>query len=250
MRTIFNGTVGRFFIIVLCIGVHLVFAVGMYFLGSFLGNLVLHDVRFGPEIFGILLATVMFVSAMITFVYHEYTREDLQAYELTPKGDGSFMNALTESQKIVAGFELSSLLFRCVMTLPNYFGAAVTAVLGILMLRFAYLLGKIIHAQTNRPVTVDAARLREEAGRKATKIGFKGIKNMGIDGLRRVWAGRPDPLDAPLDAKGQQLRDEQERAARRRKQQLDEQEDNERFAREFLTPKDTVSPNGHSPQSF
>ena len=36
MRAIFNGRVGRFLIITVCIGVHLLFAIGMFYLGRLL----------------------------------------------------------------------------------------------------------------------------------------------------------------------------------------------------------------------
>lgn len=250
MRAIFNGPVGRFLIVTLCIGVHLIFAVGMFFLGTFLGSLVLHDIPHGAEIFGVLLAAVMFISAMIVFVYHEYTHEDLDAYEKKTLRYGQFLPALSESQKIVTFLEISSLAYRCVLTWAiSPFGAFITFVVGLLMLRFAFLLGKIIHAQTNRPAAVDVSRIREDAGRRASKIGWKQLKGLGLSGLRRVWQGDPYALSEPLDeieaAKREQQRTAAQLEAQRHAQAEREFAENEKFTQQFLQPAPTGQ-NGNS----
>lgn len=247
MRAIFNGKVGRFLIVTVCIGVHLLFAIGMFYLGRLLGSLVLGDLPHGGEIFGVILAVVMFVAAMIVFVYHEYTREDLEAYErksLTKH----FLPALDESQKIVACLELSSLGYRCYMTwFVSPFGAIITGVIGILMLRFAYNLGLIIHAQTNRPAALEVGRMREEAGRKIGETGRKQMKGLSINGLRRLWRGDPSALQEPLD-ETTATRQEQARIAQKRQEDAQREfDENEKFNNEFLNYD--PSSNGHSKQS-
>jgi hypothetical protein len=246
MRKIFNGKVGRFLIVTVCIGVHLLFAIGMFYLGRLLGSLVLGDLPHGAEIFGVILAVVMFVSAMIVFVYHEYTREDLEAYERSSK-TAHFLPALSESQKIVACLELASLGYRCYMTwFVSPVGAVITGIIGVLMLRFAYNLGLIIHAQTNRPASLEMGRAREEAGRKVATDGFKQSKRLGILGLRKFWKGDPTALNEPLDADEAQRQQEEARRREREKAAQKKFDENERMTNEFLNYD--PSSNGHSKQ--
>jgi hypothetical protein len=247
MRAIFNGKVGRFLIVTVCIGTHLLFAIGMFYLGRLLGSLVLGDFRYGAEIFGVILATVMFIAAMIVFVYHEYTREDLEAYERKSLAT-HFLPALSESQKIVCCMEISSLAYRCYMTwFVSPVGAVITFVLGILMLRFAYNLGLIIHAQTNRPAALEVGRMREEAGRKIGEEGRKQMKKLPLDKLRRLWRGDPSALQEPLDEASASRREHaarQKQLAERAQREFDE---NEKFNDDFLS-YDPSSSNGHSKQ--
>lgn len=260
MKLFHNQTMDRAINFVIVIGTHAVFALGMYFLGRFLGSLVLHDIPYGADIFGVVLAIVMFISAMKVFVFMEYTKEDIKAYELD-KTDNSFMPALTESQKIVAGMEISSLLYRCWMTLPNYVGSGITFVLGVLLLRHAYNMGKIMHAQANRPSAVDAGQLREQAA-KEVYGGAKGLlKKLSLAQKRKVADGDAQPLDEvqseqehshwfKRNSKKRQIEEAQERARIAEEKWKAEFEKNQQFNRQFLAPKDPADimppSNGHS----
>ena len=243
MRAIFNGKVGRTLIVAVCIGVHLLFAIGMFYLGRLLGSLVLGDIPHGGEVFGIILAVVMFIAAMIVFVYHEYTREDLEAYE-RKTFTKHFMPALTESQWIVTGLELSSLGYRCYMTwFVSPVGAVITGLIGILMLRFAYNLGLIIHAQTNRPASLEVGRMREDAGRKIGEEGRKQMKKLPLDKLRRLWRGDPTALQEPLDEASAARREHAARQKAIAEKAQREFEENEKFNDDFLNYE--PSANGH-----
>ena len=256
MKFFHNTTVDRAINFVIVIGTHALFALGMYFLGHFLGSLVLRDTPHGAEIFGIVLAIVMFISAMKVFVFMEYTKEDIKAYQVE-KTDKSFMPALTESQWIVAGMEISSLLYRCWMTLPNYVGAGITLALGLLLLRHAYNMGKIMHAQANRPASVDAAQLREKAAKEVYKGGHGLLDKLSLAQKRLVAAGHPEPLDEvqsqdesarwwQINKKKQEKEAEAERARKQEEQWHEEYTKNKEFSQQFLAPKG--SSNGNSPK--
>jgi len=247
MRAIFNGKVGRTLIVVVCIGVHLLFAIGMFYLGRLLGSLILGDIPHGGEIFGIIMGVVLFIAAMIVFVYHEYTREDLEAYQ-RKSNTNHFLPALSESQKIVAALELSSLAYRCYMTwFVSPVGAIITGIIGILMLRFAYNLGLIIHAQTNRPASLEFGRTREQAGREIATTGYKQAKRLGLPGLRRFWKGDPTALHEPLDADEAARREDARRTKDREDAAQKTFDENERMANDFMN-YEPISSNGNSPK--
>jgi hypothetical protein len=255
MKWFHNQKFDRAINFVIVVGTHLVFALGMFFLGRFLGSLVLRDIPNGDVLFGIVLAVVMFISAMKVFVFMEYTKEDIKAYQVE-KIDESFMPALTESQKIVAGMEISSLLYRCWMTLPNYVGAGITLALGILLLRHAYNMGKIMHAQANRPASVDAAKLREQAAKEVYNGGGGLLKKLSLAQKRRVADGDPEPLDE-VQSQGESARwwqiskkkqieaDKAEKVRIADQKWQDEYDKNKAFSQKFLAPK---ASNGASPK--
>jgi hypothetical protein len=256
MKFFHNTTVDRAINFFIVIGTHAIFALGMFFLGRFLGSLVLRDIPNGADIFGIVLAWVMFISAMKVFVFMEYTKDDIKAYE-TKNIESSFMPALTESQKIVAGMEISSLLYRCWMTLPNYVGAGITLALGLLLLRHAYNMGKIMHAQANRPASVDAKLLREKAAKEVYKGGGGLLGKLSLAQKRLVAAGDPQPLDEVQseqehthwwNIKKKQLQaDDAAKTAQKKEQDWkDQYQKDEEFSQKFLAPKG--SSNGASPK--
>lgn len=255
MKLFHNQTMDRAINFVIVIGTHALFALGMYFLGRFLGSLVLRDIPYGADIFGIVLAFVMFISAMKVFVFMEYTKEDIKAYEIK-NTESSFMPALSESQWIVAGMEVSSLLYRCWMTLPNYVGAGITLALGLLLLRHAYNMGKIMHAQANRPASVDAKQLREQAAKEVYSGGGGLLKKLSLAQKRLVAAGDPQPLDEVqseqehthwwnIKKKQQQADDAAKKAQKKEQDWKDQYQKNEEFSQQFLAPKSSSSNGTH-----
>jgi formate hydrogenlyase subunit 3/multisubunit Na+/H+ antiporter MnhD subunit len=121
MKFYHNSFIGKVLVLFFAIAIHAYFASGAYLLGGFLGRLFLYDVPHGGDIGSYGLAILTFSGAMYAFMYLEYAREDVEAYE-EQSGDGTFRRSLREIQWLIAGAELASLVYRSVQAPSIWIG--------------------------------------------------------------------------------------------------------------------------------
>ena len=77
---------------------------------------------------------------------------------------------------------------------------------GVLGMAVTYVVGKILHVQMNRPPSVAAKYMREEAGRSVFEEGHKLVrgKKLTIAQKRQIASGNPDPIDQVRDEKARE----------------------------------------------
>jgi hypothetical protein len=163
------------------------------------------------------------------------------AYSLAT-GDNSFLHAF---QWFVLGIELFSVLFRAILL--NFSPVSwVMLGVGLLGMAVTYVVGKILHVQVNRPPSVAAKHLREEAGRQVFDDGRKHLGKLSIAQNRLVAGGDPQPIDQVRDVKAAEREEELRKSMERRRAALEEQAANDEFYRKMIIPSAVPSTNGHS----
>lgn len=235
MRFILNGTIGKVLAIIEGLVTAGYFAWGMYYFGEWVGKTFLETVPGGAQSLGILCAVIMFLAVLYRFFYIEYAREDVYAYE-DDRGDGSFLKALKQLQWVVLLLELGSLLFRW-WVLSWTFPGFVMVLIGLVLLWLSYILGKVLHAQVNRPQDVEAERIMYKAGSRIWQGLGKHINDMNVDQLRRIASGDPTPLDEVKDLNTREREREMSRAEQRRQENQERRSQARGFATRFLTPR-------------
>lgn len=218
MKFFHNSLIGKVLVLLFAIAIHLYFASGAYLLGGFLGKRFLYDVPHGEIIGSIGLAVLTFCGAMYAFMYLEYAREDVAAYE-EQNGDGSFQRSLREIQWLIAGAELASLVYRSVQA-PSYWIGAVLFFLGVIFLRLAFALGKVVHAMANRPVEIGVMQAQDHAGRMFIEQSMRGVKDMDASQLRRFHRGDARAVDEVTRPKDDPVANAQEERQRRRQERM------------------------------
>jgi hypothetical protein len=216
MKLFHNGFIGKALILLAALGIAGYFAWSFYPFGYWFGSTFLESIPRSAELFGYLAAAIMAVMVVFGFFYAEYTREDVEAYE-AHKGDGSFIKAFREMKWWIVGVEVFSLLFRWYMVHWSFLGIIVIGV-GMVLLRLSFVLGKVIHAQANRPYEVIAERAMDQAGRDVVTDGMRYLKKMTVEQKRRFFNGDASVVGEVKDVK------ENERIANERKRKEREEE--------------------------
>jgi hypothetical protein len=230
MKWFHNDKVSLGWAILVEIAVHALFAFQAFLLGSFLGELAL-TVVFGPAggvIGAWALAIFVFGAAFQAFVLGEYMREHVEAFEATSKGDGSYIQNWKLIRIAVSLIELSSLVFRCYIVWSvdhQPVQAAIIAVMGIVLLWYAFAQAKVIHASVNRPVEYDVAAMHQQTGHSIVKDTIKYIPKLSTEQKQRVYRGDLSPVDeahsTEMARREAKLRPHQERQRREAEQQQD-----------------------------
>lgn len=198
MKFFHNDKVSLGWALLVEIAVHLLFAFQAFLMGGYLGEVTL-AVIFGPVLapkvgaWG--LAIVVFMAAFQIFVLGEYTKEHVQSFENTGR-DGSYMKAWQWLRWIVGGLEVSSLLFRCFTVLSDgnmspdsWVRASIVAAFGGILLWYAYLQAKVIHASVNRPVEYGVMQAQYQAGVSLIEDSLRYTKYMTPEQKAKFAAG-------------------------------------------------------------
>jgi hypothetical protein len=144
-------------------------------------------------------------------------------------------------------------LFRAILL---NFSPVSIVLLGVGMLGMAvtYVIGKILHVQMNRPPSVAAKYMREEAGRSVFEEGYQLVrgKKLTTTQKRQIASGNPAPIDEVRDEKAREREREVRAAEERRRIAEEEQTRNDEFYRKMISPVESSSPNGQgkSPAPF
>jgi hypothetical protein len=148
-----------------------------------------------PTVLGLVSAAILGGCVLIVVFYKEYIKEDTIAYSLAT-GDHSFARAFGWFVFFVMELELFSVLFRAILL--NFSAVSIVILgVGVLGMAVTYVVGKILHVQMNRPPSVAARYMREEAGRSVFEEGHKLVrgKKLTIAQKRQIASGNPDPID-------------------------------------------------------
>lgn len=245
LRLIHNRSIVKYFLALLGIAFAFYFAWSFYPFGEWVGKQFLQDAPGGPGVLGLVSAAILGGCVLIVVFYKEYIKEETQAYSLAT-GDMSFINAFHWFAYFVLGMELFSVLFRAILL--NFSSVSwVMLGVGVLGMAVTYIVGKILHVQMNRPPSVAAKHLRDEAGRQVFDDGRKHLGKLNIAQKRLVAGGNPDPIDQVRDAKAAEREEEVRKTMDRRRIAEEEQANNDKFYRKMITP---AGQNGNGKRPF
>ena len=249
LRLIHNRTIVKYFLAALGMAFAFYFAWSFYPFGEWVGKHFLQDAPGGTQLLGIVSACILGGCVLIVVFYKEYIREDTQAYSLAT-GDASFMNAFQWFVWFVMGLELFSVLFRAILLNFSPVSFVMLGV-GALGMAVTYVVGKILHVQMNRPASVAAKYMREEAGRSVFEEGHHLVRSnkLSTQQKRQIAGGDPTPIDQVRDAKAAEREREVKATEERRRIAEEEQARNHDFYQKMITAPDSTSTNGHSTQS-
>ena len=250
LRLIHNRSIVKYFLAALGIAFAFYFAWSFYPFGEWVGKHFLMDAPGGPQLLGIVSACILGGCVLIVVFYKEYIKEDTEAYSLAT-GDMSFTKAFKWFVWFVLGMELFSVLFRAILLNFSSVSWVILGV-GLMGMGVTYVVGKILHVQVNRPPSVAARYMREEAGRSVFDEGTKLArgKQLTTAQKRQIWSGNPQPIDDVRDAQAAEREQEVKAVEERRRIAEENDRDHKDFYRKMLAPKpDNGSSNGHSKQS-
>src|SRR5215471_9353809 len=248
LRLIHNRSIVKYFLAALGLAFAFYFAWSFYPFGEWVGKHFLQDAPGGPGLLGIVSAAILGGCVLIVVFYKEYIKEDTIAYSLAT-GDASFARAFGWFVFFVMGLELFSVLFRAIELSFSPVSLVILGV-GILGMAVTYVVGKILHVQMNRPPSVAARYMREEAGRSVFEEGHKLVRGrkLTIAQKRQIAAGNPDPIDQVRDAQAAEREQELQAAEERRRIAEEEQARNNDFYQKMITPIESTSSNGQRKQ--
>src|SRR6266581_4312248 len=137
--------------------------------------------------------------------------------------------------------ELGSLLFRLFQLHFAPIGIAMVAI-GLALLYLAHLFGKVLHAQVNVPLDIEAGRVREDAGRKALGAVRRGLdKITSADDLRKIHAGDFSPIDK-VKEEDEHDRSNEDARAKARQREIEAKRTSDRQAtQDYLKPRDKAT---------
>jgi signal transduction histidine kinase len=252
LRLLHNRSIVKYFLAALGIAFACYFAWSFYPFGEWVGNHFLQDAPGGPGVLGLISAAILGGCVLIVVFYKEYIKEDTIAYSLAT-GDSSFLNAFRWFVWFVLGLELFSVLFRAIELSFSPVSMVILGV-GVLGMAVTYVIGKILHVQMNRPPSVSARYMREEAGRSVFEEGHKLVrgKKLTTAQKRQIASGNPAPIDEVRDEKAREREREVQLVEERRRMAEEEQVRNNDFYQKMIAPVDPESSNGSSkqPMSF
>jgi signal transduction histidine kinase len=248
LRLIHNRTIVKYFLAALGIAFAFYFAWSFYPFGEWVGKHFLQDAPGGTQLLGFISAAILGGCVLIVVFYKEYIKEDTKAYSLAT-GDNSFMNAFKWFVWFVLGLELFSIIFRCILINWGPISVVLFGV-GIFGMAVTYVVGKILHVQVNRPPSVAAKYMREEAGRSVFEEGQKLVrgKKLTTAQKRQIAGGNPQPIDEVRDEKAREREREVKAVEERRRIAEEEQTRNDEFYQKMIAPVESTSSNGHSKQ--
>lgn len=246
LRLIHNRSIVKYFLAALGIAFAFYFAWSFYPFGEWVGKHFLQDAPGGTQLLGFISAAILGGCVLIVVFYKEYIKEDTKAYSLAT-GDNSFMNAFNWFVWFVIGLEFFSVLFRCILINWGPISVVLFGV-GIFGMAVTYVVGKILHVQVNRPPSVAAKYMREEAGRSVFEEGHKLVrgKKLTTAQKRQIAGGNPQPIDEVRDEKAREREREVKAVEERRRIAEEEQARNDEFYQKMIAPIDTTSSNRHS----
>lgn len=224
LKFIHNERMSLAWAILVELAVHALFAFQAFLLGGFIGEIAL-TVIFGPwgaKIGAWALAIFIFGAAFQAFVLGEYMKEHVQSYERMGH-DGSYERSWNQVRWLVAGLEISSLLFR-VLTVTaqgDYLQAGIVGLFGGIALWYAFAQAKVIHASVNRPVEYDVMRAQQEAGRSLVKDAIDYTRYMSPEQKSRFVAGDVSAVEEVASTRF--FEEEQKRASKEDRKQYRQQ---------------------------
>ena len=239
LRLIHNRSIVKYFLAALGLAFAFYFAWSFYPFGEWVGTHFLQDAPGGPTVLGLVSAAILGGCVLIVVFYKEYIKEDTIAYSLAT-GDHSFAQAFRWFVFFVLGLELFSVLFRAILL--NFSPVSIVILgVGVLGMAVTYVVGKILHVQINRPPSVAARYMREEAGRSVFEEGHKLVrgKKLTTAQKRQIASGNPLPIDEVRDEKAREREREVRAAEERRRQVSEEQRQNDEFYRKMIAPVET-----------
>jgi hypothetical protein len=244
LRFIHNRSIVKYFLAALGIAFAFYFAWSFYPFGEWVGNHFLQDAPGGTRLLGFISAAILGGCVLIVVFYKEYIKEDTAAYSLAT-GDTSFMNAFKLFVWFVMGLECFSVLFRCILINWGPISVVLFGV-GLFGMAVTYVVGKILHVQVNRPPSVAAKYMREEAGRSVFEEGHKLLrgKQLTIAQKRQIATGNPQPIDDVRDERAREREREVKAAEERRRIAEEEQARNDKFYQDMIVPVERSSLNG------
>lgn len=237
MKSFHNAFIGKLLAVILGVVTAGYFAWGFYYFGEWIGNTFLETIPGGAQGLGMLCAVIMCLAVLYVFFYIEYVKEDVLAYE-DDRGDGSFKGALKQLQWVVRLLEVGSLAFRWWILNWSFPGVVLVGI-GVGLLWLSHILGKVLHAQANRPQDIEADRIMNKAGMRIWDGLDKNIKHMSVEQLRRIASGDPTPLDEVKDLNNRERERELTRAEQRRQDNQEQRDRAKGFATRFLAPRET-----------
>jgi hypothetical protein len=244
LRLLHNRSIVKYFLAALGIAFAFYFAWSFYPFGEWVGKHFLQDAPGGPGLLGIVSAAILGGCVLIVVFYKEYIKEDTIAYSLAT-GDASFANAFKWFVLFVMGLELFSVLFRAILL--NFSPVSIVILgVGVLGMAVTYVVGKILHVQMNRPPSVAARYMREEAGRSVFEEGHTLVrgKKLTTAQKRQIASGNPAPIDEVRDEKAREREREVRAAEERRRIAEEEQARNDAFYQKMIAPVESSSLNG------
>ena len=125
---------------------------------------------------------------------------------------------------------------------------------GVLGMAVTYVVGKILHVQMNRPPSVAARYMREEAGRSVFEDGLKLVRGgwrkkspFTTAQKRQIASGNPQPVDDVRDEKAREREREVQAVEERRRIAEEEQARNNEFYQKMIATPESTSTNGQKP---
>lgn len=230
------------------LAVHALFAFQAFLLGGFLGEIALTSIfgSYGQAIGAWVLALFVFGAAFQAFVLGEYMREHVESFETTSKGNGSYIRSWAQVRWLVAGIEVSSLLFRCIFVFSHddWLQSLIVLLFGVISLWYAFAQAKVIHASVNRPVEYDVMRAQQEAGRSLVKDAIDYTRYMSPEQKSRFVDGDVSAVEEVAQARF--FEEEQKRQSKQTRmldmeqheeEQRQQQERARETARNLFNPK-------------
>lgn len=246
LRIIHNRAIVKYVLAAVGIAIALYFAWSFYPFGEWAGKQFLSDVPNGPQMMGIICACILGGLVLLLLFHKEYMREDVRAYA---KGkDGSFESALNMFVWIVVALEGFSILFRAIIINFSRFSWVIIGV-GLVGMALTYIISKILHALVNRPASVEALRVMNDAENEVMARARKDMGKLDSDDLRHVGKGNFNPLGKLTSLReNRRVRKEQEKE-QEHMDWLAEQQKGQAAVQKFLDPNYAdPGQNGHSKQ--
>ncbi len=246
MKLFHNKLIGKLLAAILGIACAVYFGWTFSFFAYWLAQSFIGDSAISPRIAAWIGGVIMFLAVVFVFFFAEYAKEEVDAYSEF-RGDYSFSKALRQLKWAILFVELGSLLFRLFQLNFAPIGIAMVAI-GLALLYLAHLFGKVLHAQVNVPLDIEAGRVREDAGRKALGAVRRGLDRItNADDLRRIHAGDFSPIDKIKDEDEQDRSDEITRKKKRDREIEAKRASDKQATQDYLKPRDKISSNGHVP---
>lgn len=250
---IHNRGIVKYCLSLVGIGISLYFAWSFYPFGEWAGKQFLNDVPNGPQILGFICAAILGGLVLIMLFHKEYMREDVKAYSVTV-GDQSFVRALDWFVWFVMALEGFSIVFRCILLNWSNFSVVLFGV-GLVGMGLTYIIGKVLHAQVNRPAAIEASRIMNDAQNLVLGRAKKDMNKLTNDELRHVGAGNFNPLNKwhDMQAKRKARKDAEEE--QKHMDWLANSQRGKQAAQNFLDPRaadpaDIISSNGNGTRHF
>lgn len=223
MRFFHNASVGRVLALLYAVVIHALFGLGAYYMYLALASFMVGE-NAGAQVAAIAVAAAVFIGSMWAFMYGEYAREDVEAFQRAryghPKGGKMhwWLNGLIAG---VALSELASLGYRLSQMPPDvrrvWLGAA-----GIITLGLALAFGKIIHVMANCPLEMKLQRARTQAMHSIADNSLKLVPGMTIAQKQRFLAGDAGVIDEVRTVNYDEIEESERR--RREKAHRDDEE--------------------------